>query len=412
MRTQQEQKQLLQQIAVNVGVPVAEQQGNNDLNIVGTHGLAGQMPPTTSQPFTVNTTPVPTIVIVGGNGGGDSRGGGNGSGGSISLSTTRSSNMSTRLPTIPSFHNLWARGTTVYSTSASSLVPIDKHAYEMYAKKFTRAIPIPMEELEEVEIIVPKNNCGMVGSKEYLFYQKLATEPIDHKFGVPSHLVTDKSVAKDGDQTWHLFIQQQYVDTLSKIEAVKQQIVIVEYDMIDVAMVPVGVHDSSAVHVADMFQYDNAHILTAWNTISSRTACTYQWAINIAMSDEDQFSSKWLKILLYESCTTEMKEVLMLEYGNLDVCFRGGVTFAWMLCNKLFGLNRDTIAALVKFLKLFWNKGLHCYQSENVALAQKELLAVCSRLVEAKELTHENASWLADRLDSLLAWSVQDSFQT
>ncbi len=86
-----------------MGVPVAEQQGNNNLNIIGTCGLAGQMPPTPSQPFTVNATPVPTIVNVGGNGcGGSGGGGGNGSGGSISLSTTRSSNMSTRLPTIPS----------------------------------------------------------------------------------------------------------------------------------------------------------------------------------------------------------------------------------------------------------------------------------------------------------------------
>jgi hypothetical protein len=141
----------------------------------------------------------------------------------------------------------------------------------------------------------------VVGLKEYLLYQnqKLATELIEHEFGVPSHLVTDKSVARDGDQTQHLFIQQQYVDTISKIEAVKQQIV--EFDMIDVAMVPVGVRDSSAVHVADMFEYKDAHMLTAWNTISWKTACTYQWAINTAMSDEDQISSKWLKML----CTSQ-----------------------------------------------------------------------------------------------------------
>jgi hypothetical protein len=162
-----------------------------------------------------------------------------------------------------------------------SMVHMDKGAHEKYVKKFTHAIPIPTEDLEEMEIIVPKNSCGMVSLKEYLLYQKLATESIEHKFGLPSHLVTDKSVTKDGDQTRHLFIQQQYVDTLSEIEAVKQQIV--EYDMIDVAMVPVGVRDSSTVHVADMFQYDNAHILTAWNTISWKTACTYQWAINTAL---------------------------------------------------------------------------------------------------------------------------------
>jgi hypothetical protein len=154
-------------------------------------------------------------------------------------------------------------------------------------------------------------------------------------------------------------------------------------------MVPVGVCDSKVVHVADMFEYEDAHILTAWNTISWKTACTYQWVINTAMSDEDQVSSKWLNMLWYKSCTTEMKEVLMLEYGNLDVCFRGGVTFAWMLYNKLFGLNWDTTMALVNFLKFFWNKDLHRYQGENVVLAGKELLAVCSHLAEAKELPQE-----------------------
>ncbi len=95
----------------------------------------------------------------------------------------------------------------------------------------------------------------------------------------------------------------------------------------------------------------------------------------------------------------------MLEYGNMDVCFCSGVTFAWMLCNKLFGLNRDTTAALVNFLKLFWNKGLCRYQGEYVALAQKELMAVCSHLAEAKELPQETP---VDLLTGLTLCSVDE----
>jgi hypothetical protein len=122
-----------------VGVPVAEQHANNGLNIVGTHGLAGHTPQTPSQPFTANATQVPTIVNVGGDGGGGSGGGDNRSGCSISLSTTRSSSMSTRLSTIPSFHNLGARCATGNSTPASSSVHIDKRAHEKCVKKFTHA---------------------------------------------------------------------------------------------------------------------------------------------------------------------------------------------------------------------------------------------------------------------------------
>ncbi len=78
------------------------------------------------------------------------------------------------------------------------------------------------KNLKKWRSLSQRNSCGVVGLKEFLLHQKLATKPIDHKFGVMLHLVTDKSVAKDGDQTQHLFIQQQYVDTLSKVEAVKQ----------------------------------------------------------------------------------------------------------------------------------------------------------------------------------------------
>ncbi len=88
--------------------------------------------------------------------------------------------------------------------------------------------------------------------------------------------------------------------------------------------------------------------------------------------------------------------------------FCGRVTFAWMLCNKLFGLNQDTTAALVNFLKLFWNKGLHRYQGENVALARKELLAMCSRLAETKELLQKTP---VDLLMGLTLCSV-DQFKT
>jgi hypothetical protein len=128
--------------------------------------------------------------------------------------------------------------------------------------------------------------------------------------------------------------------------------------MVDVAMVPVGVRDSSSVHVADMFQYDNTHILPPWNTICWMTACTHQWAINTAMSDEDQVSSRWLKMLLYESCTTEMKEVLMLEYRHLDVCFCGAVTFAWIFCNKLFGFESGHHCSISQLLEALSEQGL------------------------------------------------------
>ncbi len=131
---------------------------------------------------------------------------------------------------IPAFHNLGAgrAATQVMPTATTAL--IDSRAHAKYAKKFSLPIPIPIYQLdEEVEVIIPKALRGSVRLKEYLVYQKNATASIiDNKFGVLSYLITDKSGAEDGDQTKHLYIQQQYVDNLSKVEAVKQ--CILEYE--------------------------------------------------------------------------------------------------------------------------------------------------------------------------------------
>ena len=64
-------------------------------------------------------------------------------------------------------------------------------------------------------------------------------------------------------------------------------------------------------------------------------------------------SNKWLKMLLLDSCTSALRDIVMLKYNDLKLCHRGAVTFAWILCNTLFSLNREMVAAMVQFLKSF-----------------------------------------------------------
>jgi hypothetical protein len=74
-------------------------------------------------------------------------------------------------------------------------------AHDKSAKKSVQAVPLDIGDIEEVEILIPKNARGVQqGSKEYHLNQKMATESLKHQFGVPSPLVTDKGVAKDGDK--------------------------------------------------------------------------------------------------------------------------------------------------------------------------------------------------------------------
>jgi len=73
-------------------------------------------------------------------------------------------------------------------------------------------------------------------------------------------------------------------------------------------------------------------------------------------------------------------------------------------CHKLFGLNCDVTVALINFLRHFQNTGIYRYQGEYVALAKKELIAVCSQLCEVKALPQETP---VDLLAGLTICSVE-----
>ena len=68
-------------------------------------------------------------------------------------------------------------------------------------------------------------------------------------------------------------------------------------------------------------------------------------------------------------------------------------------------MSRDTITALKKYLKLFEEKGLRRIRGENVVIAEKEIVAVCTRLKEVNALPNET---VVDVLKGLTNCSVPD----
>ena len=78
------------------------------------------------------------------------------------LTSSKSTNF---IPEILAYHNLGARRVKQTSLkSASASVSVDSGSHAKYAKKFAHPVPISIEDLEEVEIIVPKAAQGKVGS--------------------------------------------------------------------------------------------------------------------------------------------------------------------------------------------------------------------------------------------------------
>ena len=105
---------------------------------------------------------------------------------------------------------------------------------------------------------------------------------------------------------------------------------------------------------------------------------------------------------------------------NLPYYFKGGVVYLYLQLRIMFHMSRDTINALKKYLKIFEEKGLRRIRGENVAIAEKEVNAVCARLNEVKALPDETVvdvltgltNFHDDSHDSSPNRSIQLSFST
>ena len=90
-------------------------------------------------------------------------------------------------------------------------IPPNPGAQAKYSKLFTAKVPISPDQLNDVDVILPKKLRHAAGDKQFILYQNMATASIEHKFGVASHYVTGSEDAEEGDQTRPQFIQQQFV---------------------------------------------------------------------------------------------------------------------------------------------------------------------------------------------------------
>jgi hypothetical protein len=242
-------------------------------------------------------------------------------------------------------------------------------------------------QADTVEVILPKSRRGTPGSKDYRYNMTAATDAIATPFGVAVQLVTTKEEAEDGNATKRQYIQEAYVSNLSKLDDVDVRIK--EYDMKLILMVPKGVKDATSSKPKEMFVSAKVYLIKSWDKVEWTTACLWQWCINTMGRESEKTSSLWLYKLLHNSCTSDLRELINVHYTPLGAEFKGGVTFAWLLFRRLFSLNRDTTAALKKFLTIFSNTGLRKFPGESVALANKQIMAVVRRLHEADDLPSE-----------------------
>ena len=150
---------------------------------------------------------------------------------------------------------------------------------------------------------------------------------------------------------------------------------------------------------------DMKSLFLHWDAISWENACQWQKTLNKWAGVDDRTSSCWAQSFLYKSSTLELHERVASQYDFLPGSFKGGVTYLYLQLKIMFHMSRDTITALKQYLKTFEEKGLRGIRGENVAVAEKEINVVCSRLNEVKALPDET---IVDVLTGLTNCSVPE----
>ena len=325
-------------------------------------------------------------------------------GSSTTFQTFRSSNVTVNpsIPEVPTFASLRASVPVPYADANASINATQAE----YATLFVAPSKVASyNQLGSANILCPISKRNANGPKMFEVYAKAATEPIEEKFGAENYMVVGMEAVDSGDQIAQQYIQQRYVSNTAKLKEVYQRIL--DYDMFPIVRVPTTlISDDPQVPFSQRFGLVRVYLFSHAKSIPWKVVLVWQLAVNLqAMGPDHLVSSQWLYQFLHASCTPELRKIIDDMFMKLDHGYQGGIVYGWMLCNQLFKYNRDTAAALKKFIKLFETKGLRRYKGENVNLAREELLVVCERLSEVDDLPKETP---VDILTGLTLCSVEE----
>ena len=176
---------------------------------------------------------------------------------------------------------------------------------------------------------------------------------------------------------------------IAKIEMLNNRLIM--YDMKTIFFVSTfvpGIDIRSLSNIADAWNDDGVDMMTCWEEITWEMVCYWQLTINrrTTRDSPDRESNTWATMLIYNSCTHDLREQIQNKYDVVGSSFRGAITYTWILFQCLFANSRDSVSSLLKFLDIFAKKGLMRHKGENVVRAKIEVSAACRCLAATGDL--------------------------
>ena len=158
-----------------------------------------------------------------------------------------------------------------------------------------------------------------------------AIEGISPKLGVPTYYIsTAKGEADEGNETHDKYLQDQFAMDIAKIDAVDMSMH--QYDLKRIFLISTlvpGLDISLVSDTESLWNDDQVDMLMWWERITWRQACLWQLTLNrrVPVGSEDRTTMDWALLLLYNSCTKDLRDQVGLKYDHLEPYYRGAVTY-------------------------------------------------------------------------------------
>ncbi len=157
---------------------------------------------------------------------------------------------------------------------------------------------------------------------------------------------------------------------------------------------------------------DKINLIHNWEKINWETMLYWQYSVNKRCDELDKDSNKWALQLVFNSCTTNLREQINTRYKDLPPVYQGTVTYVWIMYYFLFAKSSNTTEAMKKFLKIMKSKGLARIPHKNVVVFKKEVIVVCKHLHASGNLPEETTEDILEALKKCSVKKFHDLFKS
>jgi uncharacterized membrane protein YgcG len=254
---------------------------------------------------------------------------------------------------------------------------------------FSAVANVTDAEISQTQGVLVSKDNRQPGTKEFGYHMKAAIAGISPKLGVPNYYISSaEGEADDGNETQERYLQDQFAQDIAKIDNIDSRMH--QYDLKRPFLISSlkTLDLNTTNNLLDLWNDDQADMLESHEKITWRQVCLWQLTLNrkVPVGSADRTSMDWALMLLYNSCTKDLRDQIDLKYDHLPTYYKGAVVYLYIILQCLFKTSRDQIQSLKKFLKIFAKNGLRKYPGESVVKAKIPLMAACKRLYAVGQL--------------------------